>query len=166
MVKGMKQAKLGTWKWIPFERRVFLDIIFFRFHIKRKGCMVRSFSLDQGPLVMQMSPHHPAIWTRKHHGSGTNPMCLKLCWKFVDFDMTNMIQSLKCESGNCTIQCIITPPWHKGSLLSNTTIWDIRSRFLPAAIWPGILLPGDTATWWKRGSSLTKAFGNCRTGSG
>lgn len=82
------------------------------------------FLWGQGPLVMQMSPHHPAIWTRKHHGSGTNPMCLKVS-KFVDFDMTNMSQSYKCESGNCTIQSIITPHWHKGSL-SNTTIWDIR----------------------------------------
>lgn len=100
--------------------------------------MVRSFFWGQGPLVMQISPHHPAIWTRKHHGSGTNPMCLKVS-KFVDFDMTNMSQSLKCESGNCTIQCIITPQWHKDSLLSNTTIWDISFKiFCRVPSWPAI----------------------------
>ena len=115
----------------------------------------RSFSNADFPR----SSRNCFVWTRKHHGFGTNPMCLKI-WKFVaDFDMTNMSPSLKCESGNCTIQCISNPPWHKGSLLSNTTIGDIHLTCHLARI----LLPGDTATWWERGSSLTKAFGNCRT---
>ena len=86
--QGNETSKAWNLKMNTFYRRVFLDIIFFRFHIKRMGCMVRSFSLGSRSFSYADFPRSSRnldektswIWDKPH----VPETLLKVCWFWHD----------------------------------------------------------------------------------